>query len=103
MMLADLTSTEITGKDAETFLGKAGITVNKNFIPFDTRPPHITSGIRIGTPAITSRGMKTDEMIQVADFIADVLENPNDDVIKKIKGRVENLCREFPIYPDMEQ
>ncbi len=103
MMLADLTSTEITGKDAETFLGKAGITVNKNFIPFDTRPPHITSGIRIGTPAITSRGMKTNEMIQVADFIADVLENPNDDVIKKIKGRVENLCREFPIYPDMEQ
>ncbi len=103
MMLVDLTSLEITGKDAENFLGRAGITVNKNSIPFETRPPHITSGVRIGTPAVTSRGMKTGEMKEIADFIADVLKNPKDDIIKKVRGRVGELCREFPIYPDMEK
>ncbi len=99
MMLADLASLDITGKDAEAVLGKAGITVNKNSIPFETRSPFVTSGIRLGTPAITSRGMQADQMRIIADLIADVLKNPADEPrIKAARARVESLCKDFPLY-----
>jgi len=101
MMLADLTPFNITGKDAERVLEQAGITVNKNAIPFETRSPFITSGIRIGTPAITSRGMKTAEMTAIADLILDVLRSPSDTVlITRVREAVLALCRKFPIYAD---
>jgi glycine hydroxymethyltransferase len=101
MMLADLTSFDITGKDAEHALEQAGITVNKNAIPFETRSPFITSGIRIGTPAITSRGMKSAEMTIIADLMTEVLQSPSDPgVITRVREAVLDLCRKFPIYPD---
>jgi glycine hydroxymethyltransferase len=99
MMLADLTSLDITGKDAEAVLGKAGLTVNKNSIPFETRSPFVTSGIRLGTPAITSRGMQADQMRIIADLIAGVLKAPDDaSQIKAARERVGALCKEFPLY-----
>jgi glycine hydroxymethyltransferase len=100
MMLADLTRFDITGKDAEHALEQAGITLNKNAIPFETRSPLVTSGVRIGTPAVTSRGMKTDEMTTIADLITDVLKSPEDPaVIARVRASVNDLCRRFPIYP----
>ena len=99
MMLVDLTSLNITGKDAETALGQSGITVNKNAIPFETRSPQITSGIRIGTPAVTTRGMKTPEMTIIAELIVSVLKNPLDEtVLSRTRKKVHELCRAFPIY-----
>ncbi|MEJ2641136.1 MAG: serine hydroxymethyltransferase [Desulfosarcinaceae bacterium] len=99
MMLADLTSLEITGKAAEDLLGRADLTVNKNSIPFETRSPFVTSGIRIGTAAITSRGMKADQAEVIANLIADVLTHPEDDArIEKVKGQVAELCHSFPVY-----
>ena len=104
MMLADLTSLGITGKDAQEVLGKAGITANKNAVPFDTRSPMVTSGIRLGTPALTTRGMKTDEMKTVAKLIVGVLKNPeNNTVIEKSRKKVRELCEAFPLYPDGER
>jgi glycine hydroxymethyltransferase len=101
MMLADLTSLVITGKAAEELLGRAGITVNKNSVPFETRSPFVTSGIRIGTAAITSRGMKADQAEIIASLIADLLTHPEDDEkIAAVKGKVAELCRTFPIYED---
>lgn len=103
MMLADLRSLGITGKEAEGVLGRAGITVNKNAVPFDTLGPTVTSGIRIGTPAITSRGMKTSEMIRIADLMVKAIRNAGDEaVIKGIRAEVVNLCQAFPIYPDLK-
>lgn len=102
MVLADLTNFNITGKDAQDVLGRAGITVNKNAIPFETRSPMVTSGIRLGTPALTTRGMKSAEMIAIAKMIVDVLKNPqNDQVIEKTRKQVMELCRAFPLYADM--
>ena len=99
MMLADLTSLSITGKDAQHVLEEAGITANKNSIPFETLSPRVTSGIRIGTPAITSRGMKTAEMIRIADLIVRVLRNPDDKgIISDVRSDVRKLCESFPIY-----
>lgn len=99
MMLADLRNLNITGKDAENILGRAGITVNKNSIPFETLKPHVTSGIRIGTPFLTTRGMKEPEMEIVAGLIIDVLKNHNDDaVIKRTRDKVRELCEAFPMY-----
>ncbi|MGD9365226.1 MAG: serine hydroxymethyltransferase [Desulfobacteraceae bacterium] len=99
LMLADLSTWAITGKEAEAALGKAGITVNKNAVPFDRRGPLITSGIRIGTPYVTSRGMQTDEMKQIGAMIIDVLKHPDDaKVIKHTKEQVVALCNEFPLY-----
>ena len=99
MMLADLTRLDITGKDAEAVLGKAGLTVNKNSIPFETRSPFVTSGIRLGTPAITSRGMQADQMRIIADLIAGVLKAPDDESqTQAARGRVDALCKEFPLY-----
>ncbi len=101
MMLADLTSFGITGKEAQDILGKAGITVNKNAIPFETRSPFVTSGIRLGTPTLTTRGMKEPEMEVIATLIVNVLKNPADDnIIGKTAKRVRELCDVFPLYPD---
>jgi len=101
MMLADLRSLNITGKEAEIVLERAGITVNKNSIPFDTLGPAVTSGIRIGTPTVTCRKMGLDEMAIIAGFILEILKAPNDDkVIFRTKQRVRELCEAFPIYAD---
>ncbi|KAA0257003.1 serine hydroxymethyltransferase [Deferribacter autotrophicus] len=99
LILMDLTDKDITGKDAEEALGKANITVNKNTIPFETRSPFITSGIRIGTPAVTTRGMKEDAMETIGNLIADVLLNINDEeVIKNTQKEVLALCEKYPLY-----
>jgi glycine hydroxymethyltransferase len=99
LMIVDLRNLKITGKDAEDALGSAGITVNKNSIPFETLSPTLTSGIRIGTPAITTRGMKTPEMETIAKLIVHVLENHTDDnIIAATKKKVFELCEAFPLY-----
>jgi glycine hydroxymethyltransferase len=99
MMLVDLTSTGLTGKVAEEALDKAGITVNKNTIPFETRSPFVTSGIRIGTPAATTHGLREEEMVRVAGFIADALKSTeNDAKLCSIKDRVNDLMKKFPLY-----
>ncbi len=99
LMLVDLTSKGITGKEAEEALDKAGITVNKNAIPYDERPPAVTSGIRLGTPCVTTRGMGESEMSEIADIIAEVLKNKADDAkVRGFRQRVEKICKKFPIY-----
>jgi len=99
LMLLNFSGTEITGKAAEEALDKAGITVNKNTVPFETRSPFVTSGIRIGTPAATSHGLKEAEMVQVAEFIADVIANMGDDgKLNQIKTSVNELMKRFPLY-----
>jgi len=99
LMLIDLSNKKVTGKEAEQALDKARITVNKNTIPFDTQPPTVTSGIRIGTPAVTSRGMKEKEMEEIAGYINAVIENINNEkILNSVREKVENLCRRFPIY-----
>ena len=98
LMLVDLTPQNITGKDAEAKLGEAGIILNKNTIPFETRSPFITSGIRIGTPAATTRGMKEKEMVNIADAIDVVIKNMNDiSRIKEVKRDILEMCNQFPI------
>jgi glycine hydroxymethyltransferase len=99
LMLVDVFSKGINGKQAEQALDKAGITVNKNTIPFDQNPPLTPSGIRIGTPALTTRGMKEGEMDAIGEWIADVLENINDESVqKRVRREVEALCEKFPLY-----
>jgi glycine hydroxymethyltransferase len=101
LMLVDVFSKGLTGKVAEAALGKAGITVNKNAIPFDKNPPMVASGIRIGTPAVTSRGMCAAEMDVIADLIARALAaTDNDSVLAAVRSEVETLCRKFPLYPE---
>jgi glycine hydroxymethyltransferase len=101
LMLVDLTAKGITGKDAQEALDRAWITVNKNTIPFETRGPMVTSGIRIGTPAVTTRGMKEPEMAQIATFIDRVLTNlGNASVESAVRGEVQELTSRFPLYPD---
>jgi glycine hydroxymethyltransferase len=101
LMLVDVFSRGLTGKVAEAALNKAGITVNKNAIPFDTNPPMVASGIRIGTPAVTSRGMREGEMDTIAELIARALASPEDDgVLGAVRNEVETLCRKFPLYPE---
>jgi glycine hydroxymethyltransferase len=100
LMLVDLTSKGVTGKDAQEALDRAAITVNKNGIPFDQLGPMVTSGIRIGTPALTTRGMKENEMRQIATWIADVINHIHDDrMIKAVAEKVKALCDQFPLYP----
>jgi len=102
VILIDLTNKKITGKAAEKALEKAGITVNKNMVPFDERSPFITSGIRIGTPAITTRGMKEDQMLIICDLIDQVINDPeNDDVLSNVISIVKELCDSFPLYDDL--
>jgi glycine hydroxymethyltransferase len=99
-MLVDVFSKGLTGKIAEAALGKAGITVNKNAIPFDQNPPMTASGIRIGTPAVTTRGMREAEMDTIAALIARTLASPDDESIARaVRAEVEALCRRFPLYP----
>jgi glycine hydroxymethyltransferase len=99
MMLIDLTAKGITGKDAEAALGKAWITVNKNVIPYDERPPTITSGLRLGTPCVTTRRMTETEMVEIADIIASVIDRREDaEVLASLTDRVQSLCDRFPIY-----
>ena len=99
MVLVDVFSKGITGRDAETALGKAGITVNKNAIPFDRNPPMVASGIRIGTPAVTTRGMREPQMETIADLIGRALTSAgNDTVLAGIKTEVERLCDQFPLH-----
>ena len=101
LMLLDLTNIDITGKAAEELLGRAGITVNKNSVPFEKRSPFITSGIRIGTPAITSRGMKTDQAGIIAKLITELLKHPQDEhKIESTRKTVAELCTAFPLYKD---
>ena len=102
-MLIDLSNKHITGSEAETALDLAGITVNKNSIPHDKRPPTVTSGIRVGTPIVTSRKMREPEMVTIANLIARVLEDPqNSTVIKNVKDKVAALCKKYPVYEDIE-
>jgi glycine hydroxymethyltransferase len=101
LMLVDVFSKGITGKVAETALGKAAITVNKNAIPFDQNPPLVASGIRVGTPAVTTRGMREPEMETVGELIARALQTPEDDrALGMVRAEVEALCRRFPLYPE---
>ena len=101
LMLVDVFSKGLTGKVAEAALGKAGITVNKNAIPFDQNPPMVASGIRVGTPAVTSRGMGETEMDTIAELIARALATPDDEAaLRTIREEVEVLCRKFPLYPE---
>lgn len=103
LILIDLGSKKITGFEAESVLGRAGIYVNKNTVPFDKRSPRVTSGLRIGTPALTTRGMKEQEMKMIAGLIRRVLERPEDeDLIKNTRATVADLCRGFPIYDFMD-
>jgi glycine hydroxymethyltransferase len=99
LFLVDLIDKDITGKDADAALGRAHITVNKNAVPNDPRPPFVTSGLRIGTPAVTTRGMKEAEVIELANWMADVLDRLSDDsVIDTVREKVVALCRRFPVY-----
>lgn len=99
LLLIDLTGLDVTGKDAERLLGEAGITVNKNTVPNETRSPFVTSGVRIGTPALTTRGMKAEEMKLIAKWICDVIQKPDDSEMRaKIKSSIKELCTKYPIY-----
>uniref|UniRef100_A0A7V3KPH1 Serine hydroxymethyltransferase n=1 Tax=candidate division WOR-3 bacterium TaxID=2052148 RepID=A0A7V3KPH1_UNCW3 len=101
LMLVDLRPFKITGNIAEKALEKAGITVNKNTIPFDPEKPTVTSGIRIGTPAVTTRGMKEDEMVKIGKLISKVLRAPDDEkVISEVRKEVQELCDAFPLYQE---
>lgn len=97
LLLIDLTKLDVTGKDAEEWLGRAGITVNKNTVPFETRSPFITSGIRIGTPALTTRGMGTLEMKQIGEWIKDIIQSKGSKS-ETIRGQVHEMCSRFPIF-----
>lgn len=103
LMLIDLRNKGVTGKQAETALDRAGITVNKNAVPFDTQPPLITSGIRIGTPAMTTRGLKESDMKTIADFIDRVISNVNnEDIISKVRDEVKEFTSRFPLFAYQE-
>src|SRR5690606_32681846 len=102
LRLLDLRRRDLTGKDAEEALELAGITVNKNTVPGETRSPFVTSGVRIGTAALTSRGMGVDEMRRIGDWIADILEAPTDEGVReRVKRGIAELCEAFPIYRDL--
>jgi len=100
LMLVDLSGSETTGKEAEEALEHAGITVNKNTVPGERRSPFVTSGLRIGTPALTSRGMGSDAMRQIGSWILQILDAPTDaELQRSIKSEVHSLCAAYPIYP----
>jgi len=99
LMLVNLNNLNITGKDAEAAMSKAGIIANKNTVPFETRSPFITSGVRLGTPACTTRGMKEKEMELIADYIEIAIKNAeNDNLLSETSGKVRELCSKFPVY-----
>ncbi len=104
IVLVDLRNFNLTGKQVEEALGRANITVNKNAVPFDPQKPTITSGIRIGTPALTTRGMKEEEMKLIAGFIARIVKNiDSEQVINQIKEEVRELCERYPLYPELRE
>ena len=99
LILINLTDRDVTGKAVEVALDKAGITVNKNTVPFETKSPFVTSGIRIGTPAVTTRGFGPDEMKKIAAWINEVVDNVEDEkVLSRIRGEVLELCGKYPLY-----
>ena len=99
LMLVDLIGKEYTGKDADAALGRAHITVNKNAVPNDPRPPFVTSGLRVGTPAITTRGFREPQVTELTNWMCDILVDVEDEaVIQRVRGQVSELCREFPVY-----
>ncbi|MDY6890157.1 MAG: serine hydroxymethyltransferase [Pseudomonadota bacterium] len=99
LFLVDLIEREITGKDADAALGRANITVNKNAVPNDPRSPFVTSGLRIGTPAVTRRGFKEEEVTRLANWICDILDDiDNEETIARVKGQVQEICARFPVY-----
>jgi glycine hydroxymethyltransferase len=101
LMLVDLRSKNITGKEAQFLLDEIGITANRNTIPFEPLSPFVTSGIRLGTPALTTRGLKEEDIREVADIIADVIENREDSaVIEEAKAKVQAICKKFPLYEE---
>jgi glycine hydroxymethyltransferase len=98
-MLVDMIGRDVSGKDAEAALGKAHITVNKNAVPNDPRSPFVTSGLRLGTPAITTRGYLEQDSIDLANWIADVLDAPTDEaVLTKVRDAVTAQCKRYPVY-----
>ena len=102
VILIDLTNKELSGKKAENRLEAAGITVNKNMVPYDKRSPMITSGIRIGTPAMTTRGMGVDEMVQIVDLIDSVIQTPEDELVtENVRNEVKEMCDQFPLYSEL--
>ncbi|SIQ86577.1 serine hydroxymethyltransferase [Marinobacterium stanieri] len=99
LFLVDLINKDITGKDADAALGRANITVNKNSVPNDPRSPFVTSGLRIGTPAVTRRGFKEEEVAQLANWICDILDDiENEETIARVKEQVKDICARFPVY-----
>jgi glycine hydroxymethyltransferase len=99
LMLVDMIGKGVTGKDAEAALGKAHITVNKNAVPNDPQKPFVTSGLRVGTPAVTTRGYKEADCVELANWLCDVLDAPGDEaVIATVRAKVEAQCRKFPVY-----
>jgi len=99
LFLVDLIEREITGKDADAALGRANSTVNKNAVPNDPRSPFVTSGLRIGTPAVTRRGFKEEEVTRLANWICDILDDiDNEETIARVKGQVQEICARFPVY-----
>jgi glycine hydroxymethyltransferase len=99
LFLLSLVGRNITGKEADAALGRANITVNKNAVPNDPRPPTVTSGLRLGTPASTTRGFKQAEIEQVADFVADILDAEGaQSALERVRPQVLELCRRFPVY-----
>ncbi len=103
LLLVDLSSKELTGKEAEHLLEEAGLTTNKNAIPFDTQPRFVTSGIRIGTPAVTTRGLKEPEMIMIADWINRVLVSKNPNETSQVRQEIRQLCATLPLYSEIER
>ena len=104
LILIDLTNKNITGKEAEDILAMAGITVNKNMVPFDKRSPFITSGIRIGTPAVTTRNMGKGEMIEIVGLIDQIISEPEDPaILRRTKQGVVDLCKSFPLYEEFHE
>ena len=102
LFLLDLTRRDLSGKKAEAALESAGVTVNKNTVPFDKKSPFVTSGIRIGTPALSTRGMREKEMRTIADLMGRVLENPGDEaVVRSVRAQTRELCDAFPLYPEL--
>lgn len=103
LILVNLAGRGLTGRVMEQALDKAGLTVNKNAVPFDPQPPMVTSGIRLGTPAVTTRGFGPGEMVKIAEWVGRVARNPDDEAeISRIKGEIAELCKAFPLYPDFE-
>jgi len=102
LLLVDLTPQGLTGAEAEELLAEAGITVNKNAIPFDPRPARVTSGIRIGTPAVTTRGLREEHLEMIGEWMAALLKNPEKETLRReIREKVARLCAEFPVYPEL--